>query len=138
MELDTLPPDEFMLEFMRLGVRPDVELPPPPEGAPPPWMAKRPAGIRAFLETFKSYDLDREKLSAFRKPVFFALGGLSNPDDYGEIADRLAKVFPDFRLHVFPERHHFDPPHRIEPLKLAALLKQHWDRAEGTDRAGII
>ena len=128
--LETLPPDQFMAAFMRLGVKPDVVLPPPPEGGPPPWMAKRPAGIRAFLRDFKIYDLDRARLAAFHRPVFFVLGGLSNPDDYGEVAERLSTVFPDFRLEVFPDRHHFDPPHRIEPERLAALLRDHWERAD--------
>lgn len=129
-QLETLPPEQFMAAFMRLGVKPDVVLPPPPD-PPPPWMAKRPAGIRAFLRTFKNYDLDRERLAAFRQPVFFALGGLSNPDDYGEIATRLSRVFfPDFHLEVFPKRHHFDPPHRIEPERLAEMLRRHWQQAE--------
>ncbi|WP_028266314.1 alpha/beta fold hydrolase [Arthrobacter sp. MA-N2] len=127
--LEALPPEQFMAGFMRLGVKPDVVLPPPPEGGPPPWMAKRPAGIRAFLRDFRTYDLDRSRLVAFTRPVFFVLGGLSNPDDYGEVAERLSTVFPDFRLAVFPERHHFDPPHRIEPDRLAALLREHWERA---------
>ncbi|MBT2596277.1 alpha/beta fold hydrolase [Arthrobacter sp. ISL-72] len=135
-QLETLTPEQFLPAFMRLAVKPDVVLPPPPPGPPPPWMAKRPAGIRAFLRTFKSYDLDRARLAAFREPVFFALGGLSNPDDYGEIAHRLARVFfPDFHLEVFPERHHFDPPHRIEPERLAELLRRHWEGAEGSTPA---
>jgi pimeloyl-ACP methyl ester carboxylesterase len=130
-ELESLPPEQLMPAFMRLGVRPDVVLPPPPAGPPPPWMAKRPAGIKAFLRTFRSYDLDRARLAAFRPPVFCALGGLSNPDDYGEIASRLARVFfPDFHLEVFPKRHHFDPPHRMEPARLAELLRRHWEQAE--------
>lgn len=127
-ELDLLPPDEFMSAFMRLGVKPDVVLPPPPPGGPPPWMSKRPAGIRAFMRTFKNYDLDREELASFHRPVFLALGGLSNPVDYGEVAERLSRVFRDFRLEVFEERHHFDPPHRIEPERLAAMLRKHWER----------
>ncbi|WP_458779286.1 alpha/beta fold hydrolase [Arthrobacter sp. D3-16] len=127
-QLETLPPEQFIPAFMRLGVKPDVVLPPPPPGPPPPWMAKRPAGIKAFLQTFKNFDLDRERLAAFPQPVFFALGGLSNPDDYGEMASRLARVFfPDFHLEVFPKRHHFDPPHRIEPGRLAELLRRHWE-----------
>jgi pimeloyl-ACP methyl ester carboxylesterase len=129
-QLEGLPPKDFMAAFMRLGVRPGVVLPPPPPGEPPPWMAKRPAGIRAFLKTFKTYDLDREKLAAFGKPVYFALGGLSNPDDYGEAALRLSKVFPDFHLEVFEDRHHFDPPHRIEPERLAGSLRAVWSRAQ--------
>ncbi|MHC6219851.1 alpha/beta fold hydrolase [Arthrobacter sp. MMS24-S77] len=128
--LEALPPTQFMSAFMRLGVKPDVVLPPPPEGGPPPWMAKRPGGIRAFLRDFKIYDLDRDRLAAFNRPVFFVLGGLSNPDDYGEVAERLSTVFPDFRLEVFPDRHHFDPPHRIEPDRLGALLREHWERAD--------
>ncbi|WP_423183899.1 alpha/beta fold hydrolase [Arthrobacter sp. NyZ413] len=127
--LETLPPAQFMVAFMRLGVKPDVVLPPPPEGEPPPWMAKRPAGISAFLNDFKVYNLDRAQLAAFVRPVFFVLGGLSNPDDYGEVAERLSTVFPDFRLEVFPDRHHFDPPHRIEPDRLAAMLREHWERS---------
>lgn len=46
-------------------------------------------------------------------------------------ARRLSRVFPDFRLEVFPDRHHFDPPHRIEPERVAGLLQEHWARAEG-------
>lgn len=128
-KLEGLPQGEYMREFMRLGVRPGVELPPPPPGDPPPWMALRPAGIRAFLRTFASYDLDRGALARFDKPVLFVLGALSNPDDYGEIADRLAGVFPDYRLEVFADRHHFDPPHRTEPQRLAALMLALWDHA---------
>lgn len=128
--LQALPPPEFMRAFMRLGVKPGVELPSPPPGDPPPWMAKRPAGIRAFLETFRSYDLDRDALARFDRPVYFALGGLSNPDEYGAIATRLSDVFPDFQLEVFEHRHHFDPPHRIEPERLADSLRALWRRAE--------
>jgi pimeloyl-ACP methyl ester carboxylesterase len=129
-QLEALPQEQFMAAFMRLGVRPDVVLPPLPD-PPPPWMPKRPAGIKAFLRTFKTYDLDRASLAAFRQPVFFALGGLSNPDDYGETASRLSRVFfPDFHLEVFPHRHHFDPPHRAEPERVAELLKRHWEQAE--------
>ena len=133
--LDALPSDEFMRTFMRLGVRPKVELPPPPPGDPPPWMAKRPGGIRAFMEAFKTYELDRDALARFDRPVYFALGGLSNPDQYGAIATRLSRVFQDFELEVFEERHHFDPPHRIEPERLADSLRALWRRADRVDPA---
>ncbi len=128
--LAQLPADEFMREFVRSSVKPGVEVPPPRWEEPPPWMARRPAGIRAFLETFRTYELDREALARFDRPVLFVLGGLSNPDQYGEIATRLGGVFPDFRLEVFEERHHFDPPHRIEPDRVAASLLALWTRAE--------
>jgi pimeloyl-ACP methyl ester carboxylesterase len=131
--LEGLPPEEFIQAFMRLGLKPGVPLPAPPSGDSPPWMAKRPAGIRAINRAFKRGDIDREGLSRFDRPVYFALGALSNPDQYEEIAKRLSRVFPDFELEVFEERHHFDPPHRIEPERLAKSLKTLWRRAEGRE-----
>jgi len=128
--LEQLPPGQFMAAFMRMGVRLEVVLPPPPPGEPPPWMALRPAGIAAFLRTFRTYDLDRSVLARFDRPVYFALGGLSNPDEYGEIAERLGRTFPDFTLEEFPDRHHFDPPHRVEPQALSRSLRALWSRAE--------
>lgn len=128
--LEHLPPDQAMTAFMRLQVRPDVQLPPPPSGPTPPWMSRRPGGIRALLRTFKSYELDRAALAAFGAPVYFALGGRSSPDQFAEEADRLASVFPDFTLEVFPDRHHFDPPHRVEPARLAKSLGAIWRRGE--------
>jgi pimeloyl-ACP methyl ester carboxylesterase len=128
--LEAVPDEQFMPTFMRLGVKPGVTLPPPLSGEPPTWMASRPAGIRAINRAFKRGDIDREALRRFDRPVYFALGALSNPDQYGEIAKRLSAVFPAFELEVFEERHHFDPPHRIEPDRLARSLKRVWRRAE--------
>ena len=128
--LEALPDDQFMAGFIRLGVKPGVPLPAPPPADPPPWMANRPAGIRAFNRAFKRGDIDREALRRFGRPVYFALGALSNPDLYGEIPNRLGVVFPDFELELFDERHHFDPPHRIEPERLASSLEALWSRAE--------
>lgn len=65
-----------MEAFARLRVKPDVVLPHPPAGNPPPWMAKRPAGVRAFLGDFETYYLDRERLAAFQQPVLYVLGGV--------------------------------------------------------------
>jgi pimeloyl-ACP methyl ester carboxylesterase len=127
--LEALPIEQFMQRFMRIGLKPGIPLPPPPPGEPPPWMVKRPAGIRAITRAFKRSEIDREALRRFDRPVYFGLGGLSNPDQYGEIAKRLGGVFPDFELEVFEERHHFDPPHRIEPERLASSLTTLWERA---------
>jgi pimeloyl-ACP methyl ester carboxylesterase len=128
--LEPLPPDQFMAGFIGLQLAPGVEPPPVPEGPPPPWMAKRPAGLRAFIDAFDRWDLDVEALRAFDRPVYFALGGRSNPDYYGRMAARLAAIFPDFTIETFPERHHFDPPHRIEPGRLADSLLALWQRAD--------
>jgi pimeloyl-ACP methyl ester carboxylesterase len=129
-ELVRLPDAEFMAGFTRLQLAPGVEPARPPAGPPPPWMARRPAGLRAFIGAFDHGDLDLAALRAFARPVYFALGGRSNHDYYGRMAERLAAVFPDFTLETFPERHHFDPPHRVEPDRLAVSLLELWQRAE--------
>jgi pimeloyl-ACP methyl ester carboxylesterase len=126
--------DQLMPAFIEFGVKPGVPLPAPAPGDPPPWMTKRPAGIRAFTRAFKRDDIDREVLRRFDRPVYFALGALSNPDQYGEIGKRLSRVFTDFELEVFDDRHHFDPPHRIEPERLASSLKTLWRRGEQASR----
>ena len=58
-------------------------------------MAKRPAGIGAFMHAFENYELDRRALESRllragspRRPIF------------GEIAKRLALVFSDFEVEV--------------------------------------
>jgi pimeloyl-ACP methyl ester carboxylesterase len=129
-KLEALPPEEYMHAFVRLELRPGVQPPAPMPGPPPPWMANRPAGISALLRAFETSDLHRQSLSRFHRPVYYALGGLSNPDLYGELAKRLSRAFDDFTLETFEERHHFDPPHRIEPERLARSLRALWERAE--------
>ena len=129
-ELELLPPDQFMEGFTRLQLAPGVEAPPRPDGPPQPWMAKRPAGLRALMAAFDNGELDLEALRAFDKPVYFAVGGRSNPDYFVRMGERLAAIFPDFTLETFPERHHFDPPHRIEPERLSSSLLALWERAE--------
>jgi len=132
--IEQLPGEQQMAEFTRLQLAAGVE-PPRPDGPPPPWMAKRPAGIQAFLLAFDKGELDLDALRRFTRPVYFALGGRSNPDLFAQMAQRLADVFPDFTVEEFPERHHFDPPHRIEPERLATSLLELWQRAEHDERS---
>jgi len=127
--ITALPQEEMMPAFVRANLAPGVEPPPPPPGPAPPWMAKRPAGAKTFIRTFRTGELDVDALRGLEAPVYFALGGLSNPDQYAKIADRLAGVFPDFTLEVFEECHHFEPPHRVEPERLASSLRSLWARA---------
>jgi hypothetical protein len=98
-------------------------------------MAKRPAGIRALMDAFDDGDLDTDALRTFDRPVYFALGGRSNPDYYARMANRLAAIFPDFTIETFPERHHFDPPHRIEPERLATPARPLATRRHSEGRA---
>ena len=128
-----LAPDAIMPAFIRNQLAPGVEPPPPPRD-PPPWMPSRLKGIGGFLAAFDAFEPDFDVLRRFDRPVYFAIGGRSNPDLYARMADRLAAVFADFTLEVFEDRHHFDPPHRVEPARLAVALRDLWARA---DRAGI-
>lgn len=128
--LNLLTPDQYMAGFVRLQLATGVEPPAPREGPPPPWMAKRPAGLRALIDAFDGGDLDVEALRAFNQPVYFALGGLSSPVYYGQMARRLAAIFPDFVVETFPDCHHFDPPQRVEPERLANSLLALWQRGE--------
>jgi hypothetical protein len=93
-------------------------------------MPSRLAGIGGFIGAFEAYEPDFEVFRRFDRPVYFALGGRGNPDLYARMAARLGDLFPDFTLEVFPDRHHFDPPHRIEPARVAAALRTLWGRAE--------
>lgn len=128
--VERLPADEVMPAFVRLQLAADTDPPPPPTDPPPPWMASRLAGIRWLTNGLLALQPDLDVLRRFDRPVYFALGGRSNPDLYGRIAERLADVFSDFTLEVFEDRHHFDPPHRIEPGRLAASLRELWMRGE--------
>lgn len=63
-----LPPDQRMPAFMRAQVAAGTPLTPPPDGTPPPWMASRPAGVKAFLDPFPKFHLDIDALRRFEPP----------------------------------------------------------------------
>lgn len=123
-----LPPEARMGPFVRLQLAPGVDPPAPPPGPPPAWMAARPAGVAAVVAAFAACELDLGPVIRARLPVLYVLGGLSNPAWFGAMADRLAAALPDFTLVVFEDRHHFDPPHRAEPERLARTLAAFWSR----------
>lgn len=128
-EAAKLPAEARLAEFIRIQLAPGVEPPSRPDGPAPDWMRTRPTGIAAIMRAFAEGSVDAEVLRATDLPVYFALGGRSNPDFFGEMAERCREIFPDFTLEVFPARHHFDPPHRIEPERLARSLEALWRRA---------
>jgi len=136
-EIDSVmarPPEEMMPAFVRVQLAPGVTPPPSPPGAPPPWMAKRPAGLRALAGAFSAGELDLDVFRDFRSPVYFALGALSNQDLYAKTAERLSSAFPDFTLEVFEDCHHFEPPHRTRPDQLAGSLRALWANATPASR----
>lgn len=125
----SLPDAQMMPEFVRLQLRPGVMPPPAPAGDPPPWMASRPAGLRAIARAFSEYDLPYERLRLFAPPVYLAVTALSNPVEMRK-AEVLKGLFPDARLEVYDQRSHFDPPQRAEPERFAKALQDLWMRAE--------
>jgi pimeloyl-ACP methyl ester carboxylesterase len=127
-------PEEILPAFIRNQLAAGVPAPLPQPGPAPPWMASRLVAIPAFLAAFDAFEPDL--LRRLDRPVYYALGGRSEPDLYARIATRLADVFADVTLETYVERHHFDPPHRTEPARTAAALRALWVRAEEGDRAG--
>ena len=68
--------DEMMRAFIAFQLAPGVEPPQPPPGPPPPWMANRPAGLRAFIAALESSTARcRSPAATSTQPVYFALGG---------------------------------------------------------------
>jgi hypothetical protein len=124
--------DELMRDCVRIQLRPEVGPPAPPWGQPPQWMGNRPAGLKAMMHAFRTDELDLDALRSFHQPVYAALGGLSNPDYYQRMADRLATVFPDLTVEIYTGRHHFDPPRRAEPAHVAAALQARWAAMPGS------
>ncbi|WP_223475770.1 alpha/beta fold hydrolase [Oricola indica] len=127
---EDLPYAQSLAAFARLNVADDVELPAPPQGDPPAWMEHRPAGIFAIGPACRNHSLDLDALRSLACPVLYMRGARSNPSMYLRIQERAAKIFPDFTIEIFEDRHHFDPPHRSEPERTAELLLEFWKNAE--------
>jgi pimeloyl-ACP methyl ester carboxylesterase len=123
-----LPPDQRLAAFAANQLAPGLVVPAATATAPS-WMANRPTGLRTLTTTFGSTTLEIDRLRSFERPVYFAIGALSNPRHYAKMAERAQMIFPDFTLDVFAERHHLDPPHWSEPERTAQALRAHWARA---------
>ena len=127
--LEALQPDRFIEEFVRLQMAPGVPLPPRPQD-PPPWMAKRPAGIRALIgrSTTATSTSKPSGRSTGRSTSPSAV--IATPTTTRGSPTGWRRVLPDLTIETFAERHHFDPPHRKEPDRLARSLLTLWRRAD--------
>jgi pimeloyl-ACP methyl ester carboxylesterase len=67
-------------------------------------------------------------LAQIGAPVLLIRGGRS-ASRFGLVGRRLEAVCPEASEHVFPELHHFAPPHREEPEELAQVLRSFWSSA---------
>jgi pimeloyl-ACP methyl ester carboxylesterase len=133
-QLRSAPPDRMVAEFTRLHLRPEAELPAPPPGPPPDWMAKRPAGLRAMMAAFEEDSLDRGLLRSFRAPVYLAHGELT-ADYMIHRVQVLAGLLPDLWIEAYARVHHFVPPQRSQPARYARSLRSLWARAESRSAA---
>jgi pimeloyl-ACP methyl ester carboxylesterase len=124
-----LPPSESTAAFMRLQVADDVVLPAPPAGDPPPWMAKRPAGIRAYVGALRRYRVQPAQYAGFVSPVYFSRGSRTHPR-WEAMHARLAGLFPDFTGEVYEGLHHLNTSHQAEPDRVATTLAAFWHRSE--------
>ena len=115
--------------FLRLQLMPGIDLPPRPDGPPPPWLAKRPAGIEAFASALRRHHIDHDRYESFMRPVLFTYGSLSHPR-WVQMRDRLQNLFPDFQAKLFEGLHHLNTSHQAEPAQTAELLMRFWNRAE--------
>lgn len=123
-----LPPQEGTRYFLQRQLAPGVPLPPPPEGPPPPWMAKRPAGIQAFMKAISEYALDTDRLRAFNRPVYYNYGNLSEPG-WLAMRDRLTALFPVITIELYEGASHLNTSHQHAPARVAAALRELWQRA---------
>jgi hypothetical protein len=117
-----------MSEFLKLQVAPGVAVAPLPRGVPPLWMAKRPAGVRAFIQALREHHIDADSYRAFDKPVYFSWGSLTHPR-WTLMERRLSNLFPNFRSEEFDGLHHLNTSHTAEPKRVAARLRELWERA---------
>ena len=114
--------------FLRLQLAPDEPLPPPPDGPPPVWMRKRPAGIRAFVAAVESHRVDPAAYRAFRASVYYSYGTRSHPR-WTAMSDRLARRFVHFTAERYDGLHHLNTSHQAQPDRVAAALEALWATA---------
>ena len=119
--------DEFMRGFMTLQLRPGVDVQ-PPQGPPPPWMAKRPAGLKALMAAFAAHPFDRDSLRRVQAPTFLGHGSLTGEQE--EIrAGVLARLMPDIHVRRFEGIHHFVPAEKLYTPEHLQELRDLWAKS---------
>jgi pimeloyl-ACP methyl ester carboxylesterase len=123
-----LPEEERLPLFIRNYLKPGVDPPARSSAPPPPWMAKRPAGMQALVQALRQYDFAPDSLRAFDCPVYLAYGLSSRDTEERKIAF-LADLFPNVEVESYPGLHHFSPPHRDAPDRYARALRRLWNKS---------
>lgn len=123
-----VPAGQRVAAFLPLNLRPGVAY--LPQTSPPPaWMSQRPAGITALVRSARAARFDQARFRAFNRPVYVALGSLSN-EVWQKMAANLRLTFPDIEVEVYNGLHHLNPPQRAVPEHFGAALRRVWARAD--------
>ena len=124
-DLAALPAPERMARFARTLVREEVVLPAPPDTPPDAEMAKRPAGVVAFLEAMKEPRIDLSALARAGTPVYYSYGSLSHPR-WELMGRRLQRLLPNTTVECYEGLHHLNTSHAAEPERVAQVLRRLW------------
>jgi len=90
-------------------------------------MGKRPAGLAAMLNAFRSYEFDRSQLRNCNFPVFYGYG--AHTTEVVELqAEALGGLLPDVRIKRFAGMHHFVALKQIYTAEHIRALRELWGR----------
>lgn len=101
------PPPESVAAFFELFA-PGAKVPVPPDEKRVARMAEV---LRMVWLGYRARPLDRRLLAEINVPVYLPVGGRSTPRMRAQ-AELLADIFPQARVEVLAEQHHFDLLHR--------------------------
>jgi pimeloyl-ACP methyl ester carboxylesterase len=121
-----LPEADRLRAFLQMQVAPGVQVPAPPPGLQPTWIAKRPSGIAAFTTAIQRYTLPEASLSSFNGPVYYSYGRLSNLR-WLAMRDRLMRTFRRLTIEEYETAHHLNTSHESHPDRVAAALLRLWE-----------
>ena len=124
-DFDALPVPERMAVFVKSLLRDGVDPPAPPPPSGDPEMAKRPAGMAAFVAAIDAHDLDRDALQAFAGPIYYSYGSLSH-ERWQDMAARFERDFPRCTVERYEGIHHLNTSHQSDPPRVAAALERLW------------
>ncbi len=113
-----LPPPELVAAFFELFA-PGSKLPLPPDEKRVARMAE---ALRMVWQGYRAKPLDRSLLAEINVPVYLPVGGRSAPR-MKALAELLAGAFPQARVEVFAEQHHFDLLQRAAAELAAGIVK---------------
>jgi pimeloyl-ACP methyl ester carboxylesterase len=119
-----LPNEQMMSAFVRSQVGSGVTVPSARE-PPPPWMASRPTGIRAFLTALAAVSVSSDFLAPFAGPTYYSYGSLTH-ERWHTMAERLSARLPNFSSERYLGAHHLRTSHVTEPARVAAALTKLW------------